>query len=53
MVISGPNAGGKTVALKTVGLLVYMHQVGLALPTSDIGTVPFIDRLFVDIGDSQ
>ena len=53
MVISGPNAGGKTVALKTVGLLVYMHHLGLALPTSEQGAVPFIKRLFVDIGDSQ
>ncbi|MDD3388820.1 MAG: Smr/MutS family protein [Bacilli bacterium] len=53
IVISGPNAGGKTVALKTVGLLVLMHHTGLPLPTKDVGKIPYFDHLYVDIGDAQ
>ncbi|NCA96380.1 MAG: hypothetical protein EOM74_05315, partial [Methanomicrobia archaeon] len=53
IVISGPNAGGKTVALKTVGLLVMMHQSGLAVPLFETGKLSFFRQLHVDIGDSQ
>ena len=52
VIISGPNAGGKTVSLKTVGLLVMMHQSGLALPI-DKGTVGFFNNIYIDIGDNQ
>ncbi len=53
VIITGPNAGGKTVAMKTVGLLVYMHQCGLALPTSKPGKLSYFNNIFADIGDSQ
>jgi len=53
VVITGPNAGGKTVALKTIGLLVYMHQCGLAILTSKPATLSFFDNIYADIGDSQ
>lgn len=53
MVISGPNAGGKTVCLKLIGLLVLMNQCGLALPTSEKATLSFFDNIFVDMGDNQ
>ena len=53
VIITGPNAGGKTVAMKTVGLLVYMHQCGLALPTSKPGRLSYFDHIYADIGDSQ
>lgn len=52
MIITGPNAGGKTVALKVVGLLVIMHQSGLALPIKE-GELPFFKHLYADIGDNQ
>ena len=53
IVISGPNAGGKTVALKTLGLLVMMAQMGLALPTKEPGILSFFPRIYADIGDNQ
>ena len=53
IVISGPNAGGKTVALKTIGLLVMMNQCGLALPCDQGAELGFFRHIYVDIGDSQ
>ena len=53
IVISGPNAGGKTVALKTLGLLVMMSQMGLAIPTKEAGFLSYFPRIYADIGDNQ
>jgi len=53
LLISGPNAGGKTVALKTAGLLVALATSGLPLPASDESVIPVIDHLHVLIGDDQ
>jgi DNA mismatch repair protein MutS2 len=53
LVISGPNAGGKTVALKTVGLMIMMDRHGLLLPCLDGTIVPDYTEIFVDIGDDQ
>ena len=53
IVISGPNAGGKTVALKTLGLLVMMAQMGLAIPTSEPGELSYFPKIYADIGDNQ
>jgi DNA mismatch repair protein MutS2 len=53
LVVSGPNMGGKTVVLKTVGLTVAMALAGLYVPAADGTVVPWIDELFVDIGDEQ
>jgi len=53
LVISGPNAGGKTVALKTTGLLVAMAMSGLPVPAAEGTVVPFIDSFHVLIGDDQ
>ena len=53
LLISGPNAGGKSVCLKTVGLLQYMFQWGLLIPTSEISEMLVFDRIFIDIGDNQ
>lgn len=53
LLISGPNAGGKSVCLKTVGLLQYMFQWGLLIPTSESSELPVFDRIFVSIGDDQ
>ncbi len=53
LLISGPNAGGKSVCLKTVGLLQYMLQCGLLVPASADSTVGLVEDLFVDIGDQQ
>ena len=53
LVISGPNAGGKSVCLKTVALLQYMIQCGLAVPMHESSQVGIFSRLMLDIGDEQ
>ena len=53
LLISGPNAGGKSVCLKTVGLLQYMFQWGMLIPTSETSELPVFDRIAVSIGDDQ
>lgn len=53
LLISGPNAGGKSVCLKTVGLLQYMAQCGLLVPMHDRSTVGIFKNIFLDIGDQQ
>jgi DNA mismatch repair protein MutS2 len=53
IVISGPNAGGKTVALKTVGILCMMAAAGLLVPAAPGSQLPFVTAIFADIGDAQ
>jgi len=53
LMISGPNAGGKSVCLKTTGLLQYMFQWGMLIPTSETSELPVFKRIMVSIGDDQ
>ena len=53
LLVSGPNAGGKSVCLKTVGLLQYMFQWGMLIPTSETSELPVFQKIMVSIGDDQ
>ena len=53
LIISGPNAGGKSVCLKAVGLIQYMLQAGLLVPCRETSEFGIFDRIFIDIGDQQ
>ena len=53
IIISGPNAGGKSVCLKTVGLLQYMLQCGLSIPVGERSTTGIFENIMIDIGDEQ
>ena len=53
IVISGPNAGGKSITLKTVGLLQLMWQSGMLVPVHERSRLPYFDRILTDIGDNQ
>ncbi len=53
IIISGPNAGGKTVALKTLGINVMLNQMGMATLTSEKARLSFFPRIYADIGDNQ
>ena len=53
LVISGPNAGGKSVCLQTVGLLQYMYQCGIPIPVQEGAKISIFKHIFIDIGDEQ
>ena len=53
LIISGPNAGGKSICLKTIGLIQVMFQSGLMVPCENRSTLPVFKRLFLDMGDDQ
>lgn len=53
LIISGPNAGGKSVCLQTVGLLQFMLQCGMLIPANEGSRMCIFDKLFIDIGDNQ
>lgn len=53
LIISGPNTGGKTVALKTIGLIVAMALSGMMVPTEEGSRIPLFDMIWADIGDEQ
>ena len=53
IVISGPNAGGKTISLKTIGLLQMMLQSGLLIPVKETSSYCFFEKILIDIGDTQ
>lgn len=53
LVISGPNAGGKTVALKTIGVSCYLFMMGMMVPSGPGSLIPYFKKILVDIGDSQ
>ncbi|QRR01713.1 endonuclease MutS2 [Dyadobacter sandarakinus] len=53
LIVSGPNAGGKSVSLKTVGLIQYMFQCGLLVPVAEDTSMGFFQNIFIDIGDEQ
>ena len=53
LLVSGPNAGGKSITLKTVGLIQYMYQCGLLVPVAENSKIGLFKNIFIDIGDEQ